>query len=65
MPETIKTCPRTERPSTDGLTIGALAAFSVQQSADLELCDARREAAISIIDTINKANAPKKPWWRQ
>jgi hypothetical protein len=47
-----------------GLTVGKLAAYSVQQAADLELCDARREAAISIIEAINKAHTPKKPWWR-
>jgi hypothetical protein len=44
--------------------VGRLAAFSVQQAADLEICDARREAALSIIDAINKANAPKRSWWK-
>lgn len=64
IPESLKTCPRTDRPSIEGLTVGKLAAYSVQQAADLEVCDSRREAAISIIETINKANAPKRQWWR-
>jgi hypothetical protein len=44
--------------------VGQLAAFSVQQEGDLNKCDSRREALVSIIETINKAHAPKKPWWR-
>jgi hypothetical protein len=47
-----------------GLTVGRLASYSVQQAADLELCDARRAAAVSIIEAVNKANAPKRPWWQ-
>jgi len=64
VPESLKSCPKTDRPEAMGLTVGKLAAYSVQQAADLELCDARREAAISIIEAINKAHEPKKPWWR-
>jgi hypothetical protein len=47
-----------------GLTVGKLASYSVQQAADLEICNARRAAAVSIIEAVNKANEPKKPWWR-
>jgi hypothetical protein len=44
--------------------VGRLAAFSVQQEGDLAKCDSRREALVSIIETVNKANEPKKPWWK-
>jgi hypothetical protein len=44
--------------------VGRLAAFSVQQEGDLAKCRAKNAALISIIETVNKAHAPKKPWWR-
>jgi hypothetical protein len=46
-----------------GLTVGKLAAYSVQQAADLEICNARRAAAVSIIEAVNKAHEPKRAWW--
>jgi hypothetical protein len=34
------------------------------QEGNLAKCRAKNSALISIIDSVNKANAPKKPWWR-
>ena len=64
VPESLKDCPASERPASQGLTVGRLAAFSVQQEGDLAKCRAKNAALISIIETVNKASAPKKPWWR-
>ncbi len=64
VPESLKDCPASERPASQGLTVGRLAAFSVQQEGDLAKCRAKNAALISIIETVNKAHAPKKPWWR-
>jgi hypothetical protein len=64
VPESLKDCPASERPASAGLTVGRLAAFSVQQEGDLAKCRAKNAALISIIETVNKASAPKKPWWR-
>lgn len=64
IPESLKDCPASERPASQGLTVGRLAAFSVQQEGDLAKCRAKNAALISIIETVNKASAPKKPWWR-
>lgn len=64
IPDSLRDCPRTERPDVIGLTVGKLASYSVQQAADLEVCNARRAAAVSIIEAVNKANEPKRPWWR-
>ncbi len=47
----------------DGLTVGRLATYSIQQEADLQACDARREALVSIIEAANEAQKPK-PWWQ-
>jgi len=44
--------------------VGRLAAYSVQQAADLEICQTKNLALIEIIESVNKANAPKRPWWR-
>ncbi len=64
VPESLKDCPASERPASEGLTVGRLAAFSVQQEGDLAKCRAKNAALISIIETVNKAHTPKKPWWR-
>ena len=64
IPESLKDCPASERPASQGLTVGRLAAFSVQQEGDLAKCRAKNAALISIIETVNRAHAPKKPWWR-
>jgi len=64
IPESLKDCPASERPASQGLTVGRLAAFSVQQEGDLAKCRAKNAALISIIETVNKAHEPKKPWWR-
>lgn len=64
IPDSLRECPKTDRPDVIGLTVGRLAAYSVQQEADLQICDARRAAAVSIIEAVNKANEPKKPWWK-
>jgi hypothetical protein len=34
------------------------------QAADLERCRSKNAALIEIIESVNKANAPKKPWWQ-
>lgn len=47
----------------DGLTVGRLATYSIQQEADLQTCDARREALVSIIEAANEAQKPKRNWW--
>ncbi len=41
-------CPRPERPSRP--TAGDLAAFSVRQEAALNVCEARKDAAVAIVD---------------
>lgn len=39
-------------------TIGDLSRAIIQQDADILVCDARREAVVTI------AEAGKRPWWR-
>lgn len=61
-------CARPPRPAAPD--VGELAGFSVRQEAALSVCEARKDAAVSVIDTANatwaalaKALAPR-PWWR-
>ena len=44
--------------------MGRLAAYSVQQEGDLQKCRAKNAALIEIIEGVNKASEPKKPWWK-
>ena len=64
VPESLKACLKTERPPVEGLTVGRLATYSIQQEADLQACDARREALVSIIEAANEAQKPKR-WWQK
>ena len=64
IPDSLRDCPSSERPASQGLTVGALAAYSVVQEGDLAKCRSKNAALVSIIDSVNKANAPKKPWWK-
>jgi hypothetical protein len=58
-------CRGPELPTSDTVTTGDIATFSILQEAALQTCDARREASISIIDAINAANREEpRPWWR-
>lgn len=50
-----------EHPAPDNVqTIGQLAAYSIKQSAALDICDARREALVAIIDGVNPKPAKRK-----
>lgn len=64
IPNSLRDCPGSERPASAGLTVGRLAAFSVVQEGDLQKCRAKNAALIEIIESVNKANEPKKPWWK-
>ena len=60
-------CPRPDRPQAP--TLGALAVFSVRQEAALSTCEARKDAAVALVDAAAAsvlAPSPKvkRPWWR-
>ena len=58
-------CPRPDRPSAP--TLGVLAVFSVRQEAALSTCEARKDAAVALLDAEAAAlrpPPPKRPWWR-
>ncbi len=46
-------CPRPDRP--DAPDLGALAAFSLRQEAALNVCEARKDAAVGVLDAGNAA----------
>ena len=43
-------------------------AFSVRQEAATSVCEARKDAMVSVADAHNQIvrqlNAPKRPWWK-
>jgi len=48
-------------------TVGDLAGFSIQQEAALSVCEARKDAAVSVLDAINAmlkrvAETPRRRW---
>lgn len=46
-------------------TVGDLAAYSIQQEANLMICEARKDSAIAIIDAhADATQQPKRPWWK-
>ena len=49
-------CPRPDRPAAP--TVGELAAFSVRQEAALGVCEARKDAAVALIDAQARAAKP-------
>lgn len=61
-------CPRPERPANPD--VGGLAAFSVRQEGAESVCEARKDAAVAVIDAANAIAAQlaaalkPKPWWR-
>lgn len=61
-------CPRPARP--DRPSVGDLAGFSVQQEAALSVCEARKDAAVQIIEIYNQvakataAGSVKTRRWR-
>ena len=59
-------CPRPDRPATPDA--GALAAFSLRQEAAISVCEARKDAAVTVIDAGNAALAslakPAARRWR-
>ena len=59
-------CPRLDRPAAP--TLGVLAVFSVRQEAALSTCEARKDAAVALLDAEAQALRPattlKRPWWR-
>ena len=59
-------CPRPDRPAAP--TLGMLAVFSVRQEAALSTCEARKDAAVALLDAeadaLRPAAAPQRPWWR-
>ena len=59
-------CPRPDRPGAPDL--GALAVFSVRQEAALSTCEARKDAAVALLDAEAAALRPappsKRPWWK-
>ena len=62
LPVTLKEpCPRAEVGPLE--TIGDLGALVVRQEAAVKVCDARREAVVSIVEGYNAATRPKRwPW---
>jgi len=47
--------------------VGDLAGFSIQQEAALSVCEARKDAAVSVLDAINAmlkrvAETPRRRW---
>ena len=48
-------CPRPDRPAAPDT--GALAAFSIRQEAAISTCEARKDAAVGVIDAANAALA--------
>ena len=62
LPMTLKEpCPRAEVGPLE--TVGDLGALVVQQEAAVKVCDARREAVVSIVEGYNAATRPKRwPW---
>ena len=59
-------CPRPDRPPTP--TLGSLAVFSVRQEAALSTCEARKDAAVALLDAEAAALRPSPPprpsWWK-
>jgi hypothetical protein len=61
-------CPRPDFLAVE--TVGELAAFSVRQEGALAVCEARRSAAVAVIDVYNALGAElteklkPHPWWR-
>ena len=61
-------CPRPDRPGAPD--VGALAAFSLAQEAAISVCEARKDAAVAVIDAGDAAAtalarpAARRPWWR-
>jgi hypothetical protein len=61
-------CPRPDFLAVE--TVGELAAFSVRQEGALAVCEARRGAAVAVIDAANAMNAQMaerlrpRAWWR-
>ncbi len=49
-------CPRPDRPPAPN--VGELAAFSVRQEAAIGVCEARKDAAVALIDAQAKAAKP-------
>lgn len=66
VPETLRNkCHRPEVPANNEVSIGELASFSILQEAAIETCDVRREALVTLVDTINDMNKTEpRPWWR-
>ena len=62
-------CPRPDRPTAPD--VGALAAFSVRQEGAESVCEARKDAAVGVIDAANSilaqvaAQLRPKPWWER
>ena len=65
LPATLKEpCPRAEVGPLE--TVGDLGALVVRQEAAVKVCDARREAVVSIVEGYNAATRPKRwPWSRR
>ena len=59
-------CPRPDKPAAPDA--GALAAFSLRQEAAISVCEARKDAAVAVIDAADAALAslakPAPRWWR-
>jgi hypothetical protein len=45
-------------------TVGDLGALVVRQEAAVSICDAKRDAVVSIVDAYNQAVKPKR-WWQR
>lgn len=59
-------CPRPDRPPRPAL--GELALFSVRQEAALNICEARKDAAVALLEAVRETlrlpPAAPRPWWR-
>lgn len=64
VPESLRApCPRPDPEKVQ--TVGDLAAFSVEQEASVSICEARKDAAVAIIDAHAKVQEKPAPWWRR
>ena len=64
LPETLRApC---QHPNPDQVQTAAdLAAYSIRQAAGIEICNAKREAVVAIVDAHKQiVDPPKRPWWR-
>jgi hypothetical protein len=46
-------------------TVGDLGALVIRQEAAVSICDAKRDAVVSIVDAYNQSAKPKRWFWQR